>query len=245
MWYYEENGQQRGPVDTDTFAGLVRNRTVTPSTRIWRSGMAAWQPYADTLAVDDAANGTCRYCGKTFRRADLLDFNGTLVCADCKPLFVQQLKENAEISAHLDFHYAGFWVRVGATLLDGLITSVVQYAVIIPVSLLSADGHSSAGGVLQAMGGVFALCFVYGFGFLYQTLPLVKWGATPGKLACGLRVVRSDGAPITFGRATGRFFANALSGMMLGVGYLLVAFDGREHKALHDILCDTRVIYKR
>ena len=60
-------------------------------------------------------------------------------------------------------------------------------------------------------------------------------------MALGLKVIRSDGARITYGRAVGRFFAENLSGLILCIGYIMVAFDG-EKRALHDHICDTRVV---
>ena len=74
----------------------------------------------------------------------------------------------------------------------------------------------------------------------YTTYFLGEYSATPGKMACGLKVVRPDGEKISYGRAFGRFFAEFLSSIISGIGYLMVAFDG-EKRALHDRICDTRV----
>jgi uncharacterized RDD family membrane protein YckC len=63
-----------------------------------------------------------------------------------------------------------------------------------------------------------------------------RYAATLGKMACGLRVVMSDGGKVTYGRSLGRHFAKLLSGFMAG-------FDD-EKRALHDRICDTRVIKK-
>jgi len=48
---------------------------------------------------------------------------------------------------------------------------------------------------------------------------------------------------VTYLRAFARHFAEFLSGIILGIGYLMVAFD-REKRALHDHICNTRVIKK-
>ncbi|MCL1920328.1 MAG: RDD family protein [Kiritimatiellaeota bacterium] len=255
MWYYTEDGRQMGPVDEEAFADLVRRGAVTATTLVWRGGMAAWQPYG-AVAGEGAGDGQsvmCAHCGGMFAPDDLADFSGTRVCAACKPLFVQQFKENAQAAGRLGMRYAGFWIRVGATMLDGIISSVLSYAVIIPMTLLGAaagkGAAAAAGDValvaatltgLQLLTTLVSLCI----GALYYIIPLVKWGATPGKMVCGLKVVRSDGSPLTVGRAIGRYFGNVLSGMICYIGYLMVAFDQQERKALHDTLCDTRVIHK-
>ena len=81
---------------------------------------------------------------------------------------------------------------------------------------------------------------VYG---AYSIFFVGKYGATPGKMACKIKVVDETGAKIGYGRATGRFFAEFLSGLLCYIGYIMVAFD-EEKRALHDRICNTRVIYK-
>ena len=68
-------------------------------------------------------------------------------------------------------------------------------------------------------------------------------GATVGKLALGLRVVRDDGARLSFLRATGRHFPKIIITPLipLAIGYLMAAFTDRK-RALHDIIADTLVI---
>ncbi|MBS3800254.1 MAG: RDD family protein, partial [Thioalkalivibrio sp.] len=59
----------------------------------------------------------------------------------------------------------------------------------------------------------------------------------------GLRVVDFDGERISFARATGRHFASILSGLTLGIGYIMVAFT-RRRQALHDLIAQTLVVRK-
>ena len=68
-------------------------------------------------------------------------------------------------------------------------------------------------------------------------------GATLGKMALGLRIVRFDGTQLSFGRATARHFAKYMVTPMvpLAIGYAMAAFTNRK-RALHDILADTLVI---
>ena len=67
--------------------------------------------------------------------------------------------------------------------------------------------------------------------------------ASPGKLAIGIKVVRSDGETISFLRGFGRYFGYMLSGVILCIGYLMAAFTDRK-QALHDMICDTVVVDK-
>ena len=62
-------------------------------------------------------------------------------------------------------------------------------------------------------------------------------------MACGLRVIVSDGSKVSYWRAFGRYWAKILSGLILAIGYIMAGFDS-EKRALHDHICNTRVIRK-
>jgi uncharacterized RDD family membrane protein YckC len=81
-------------------------------------------------------------------------------------------------------------------------------------------------------------------GCSYETFFMAKMAATPGKMAVGLKVIRPDGSPVSVGRAAGRYFAKILSTIILLIGYIMAGFDSQK-RALHDMICDTRVIKSR
>ena len=62
------------------------------------------------------------------------------------------------------------------------------------------------------------------------------------KKALGLSVTDLSGNRIGFGRATGRYFAKILSGLILLIGFIMVAFTQRK-QGLHDMLAGT-LVYK-
>jgi uncharacterized RDD family membrane protein YckC len=70
-----------------------------------------------------------------------------------------------------------------------------------------------------------------------------RFGATPGKMACKIQIVTDDGGKVPYSRALGRYFAKWISSMILGIGFLMAAFDD-EKRTLHDRICETRVIRK-
>jgi uncharacterized RDD family membrane protein YckC len=95
-----------------------------------------------------------------------------------------------------------------------------------------------------AMGAFFAgLAFSLVLPVIYNTVMVGRFGATLGKMACGLQVVGPDGEPISYGRALGRTVAEWLSGIICWIGYIMVAFD-EEKRSLHDRIASTRVIIK-
>lgn len=172
----------------------------------------------------------CSECGMEFSDDELIRIADTQVCAKCKPIIVQRLREGVTLDGEMV--YAGFWIRVGAKIIDAIILTVVTFALGFLVNFIVR--HTVAGAILQNI-----ISSV--LGIFYTIYFLGKYSATPGKMACGLKVVRPDGEGISYARACGRFFAELLSSMILCIGYILVAFD-EEKRALHDRICDTRVI---
>jgi uncharacterized RDD family membrane protein YckC len=125
--------------------------------------------------------------------------------------------------------YAGFWRRVAAVLLDGLIIG----AVTAPFTF----GMSSGNRYSATYSSVSTVVW-----WLYSALmESSAKQATLGKMALGIRVTDLDGNRIGFGKATGRHFAKILSALILGIGFLMAAFTEKK-QALHDILAGTLVV---
>jgi uncharacterized RDD family membrane protein YckC len=70
-----------------------------------------------------------------------------------------------------------------------------------------------------------------------------QYGATPGKLALGLKVVDVDGCKVGYIKALGRCLSEIVSAIPFAFGYIIAAFD-TEKRTLHDRICGTRVIVK-
>ena len=141
---------------------------------------------------------------------------------------------------------AGFWKRVAAYLIDSLIVGVVGAVIggllgaVLGVALLSGDAGAGAAFLLQAVVQLVSLAITAAY---YAGFHASRNQATLGKMAIGIKVVRTDGARISLLRAVGRYFAALLSGLILCIGYLMAAFTERK-QGLHDMLCDTLVVDK-
>jgi uncharacterized RDD family membrane protein YckC len=130
--------------------------------------------------------------------------------------------------------YAGFWRRVAAFLLDGLLLGVVT----VPLSL-ALGGDDTA--FTPRDSGASTISTVIAW-LYYALMESSAKQATVGKMALGIMVTDLEGRRIGFGRATGRYFAKILSGLILGIGFLMAAFTQRK-QALHDMLAGT-LVYK-
>lgn len=142
--------------------------------------------------------------------------------------------------------YAGFWARAAAFVIDCVIVWFlrlgVRFALFLSFGLFSDKNPLDATLLFQYS---WKDGLLYAAGALYFVLCTYYAGATLGKKALNLRVVSADSKPLTFidvlfRETIGRF----LSSFVLGFGYLLAGITV-EKKALHDMLCDTRVIYAK
>jgi len=245
-WYYAENNQQKGPVTDEGLEALVASGVVTPATLVWYAGMPEWKPYSavkgtapPSMAVP-AERAFCSQCGKQFASHELVNVSGALVCGTCKPTFVQQLREGTVVAGGR--RYAGFWLRFAAILIDGIILNIA----IAPIRILLVGSFmGSMTDPWEAYRGVGLLAQFLGLVLMlaYESWFLVNKGATLGKMACGLQVIRASGGEITWGLAIGRFFARLVSYFTCFIGFVIAGFDN-EKRTLHDRMCDTRVIRK-
>ncbi len=142
----------------------------------------------------------------------------------------------------------GFWIRFVAYLLDAFIVSIaagVIVGIFIAIVLVSDESIDDSNDSFFIIGStiVMVLALIV-INWLYEALMTSSpRGATLGKQALGLRIVRADGAQLSFGRATARHFLKVMITPLvpLAIGYLMAAFTARK-RALHDFLADTLVI---
>ena len=131
--------------------------------------------------------------------------------------------------------YGGFWLRVVARIIDTVIIAIAL-GVIEFVSRGVLDDYDTPGEE-----GFWTLVWFVGHWLYFASLHASEWQATLGKRVVGLRVTNLQGQRISFGRATGRYFAEILSALILLIGYLMVAFTERK-QGLHDMLASTLVV---
>jgi uncharacterized RDD family membrane protein YckC len=150
--------------------------------------------------------------------------------------------------------YAGFWMRLLASIIDGVLLGIINIIILVPflglVGLTAAarasdtDMDSGSGGLMIALLSTYLISMlaVAVAGWLYFALmESSARGATLGKMALGLRVVDMNGSRIGFGRATGRYFGKIISAAILCIGFLMAAFT-QQKQALHDIMAGCLVV---
>jgi uncharacterized RDD family membrane protein YckC len=148
--------------------------------------------------------------------------------------------------------YGGFWIRFLAHLIDHVILSAVAaplfFITVLPSIIRIAhqaerDQEPSPELIIAIVSSAFvyiALAFVGQW--LYEALLTSSaWQGTLGKRVLRLKVVDEAGNRISFGRATGRFFAKILSSMFFCIGFIMIGFTERK-TGLHDMLAGTKVL---
>jgi uncharacterized RDD family membrane protein YckC len=153
------------------------------------------------------------------------------------------------------YRFGGFWIRFVARLIDGILVGIAGFIITLPLTFLGIGGAAVAinpndpTSAVAAMPGFIGLALISGLIRLalqlaYEVYFLTTRGATLGKIALGLKVIRTDGGPITMQLAVARVFASILSGLILAIGYIIAGFDPQK-RSLHDRLCNTYVIYSK
>jgi uncharacterized RDD family membrane protein YckC len=162
--------------------------------------------------------------------------------------------------------YAGFWKRFVAYILDKLIIGFVEAIIFIPVLMIIFIGFFSHRGfgrhetftsianhpfhnvLPPEMFALFILVLIpiallnlIGVWLYFSLMESSAKQATLGKIIMSIKVVDSDGKRISFGKASGRFFGKILSGLILGLGFIMAGFTERK-QALHDILANCLVV---
>jgi uncharacterized RDD family membrane protein YckC len=187
----------------------------------------------------------CSQCGRTFAHSDVVQIAGSWVCGDCKPKYLSRVMASGGGASALGWHYGGFWIRVGARLIDGFLLGIVQASLALAFFGVFAAEFRPNLIASQSLGLRMSYQILsYAIGFLYEVFFLHYRGATLGKMALGLKVVRSNGESLGWGICIARYFMNFVSALILGIGYFMAGFDS-EKRALHDRVCDTRVVYKQ
>ena len=131
-----------------------------------------------------------------------------------------------EFTPHDDALPGGFWIRVLAFILDGLL---LKGALIV----LSSSSRTP----LVFVNLLAPLAY---FALFHSS----EWQATPGKKFFRLKVVNALGDRVGFALACTRFFFTIISALMLGVGFVVAAFDPQK-RTLHDRWTGTFVVAER
>jgi len=256
QWYYANSkNETQGPVDARIIREKLASGELKPTSLVWHEGMAEWQPLAPLQAELSAADAPATPVPSPVEHPATSPPEPASPYA--APSSTLSVGDGTVASSGDEIVYAGFWKRVAANVIDGLLVNAVSFALmmivgpIFGISAIAMLGIPEGGWAnpdMAAVGFTAAEAIVQ-LALMALTMAYFAWFhsshnmATLGKMAVGIKVVRPDGTPITLARGIGRYFAFMLSSFTLGIGLLMAAFTGRK-QALHDMICDTLVVDK-
>jgi uncharacterized RDD family membrane protein YckC len=205
-------------------------------------------PKCGTQLADDAA--FCTNCGQAIQRTPSAVYPSPAAPPPPPPQPVEQQSappvwQTSQVSRP-PVAYAGFWLRVVAYIIDAMILGIVGVGAFFP--LFRANIHAFTAenpwevytSVSRPLLAIRLLALMLSW-IYYASMESSTWQATLGKKILGLKVTDLAGNRISFARASGRFFGKVLSGMILGIGFLMAGFTARK-QALHDILAGCLVL---
>ncbi|HYM85565.1 MAG TPA: RDD family protein [Pseudoxanthomonas sp.] len=261
-WYYADAERQRqGPLTAEELAQRFHQGKLRLDTLVWRDGLAEWQPLRDftgELALHQAPAETfytpiepVPASASSLEPAPGFSGGGARVDSPYAPPSATLTSDEA-FYAGGEVVNAGFWKRVAAYLIDafviGIVTQMVQLVVMGLFFGISASSMSNPETMFASGTGILFILALYLVPLAmnaayYAAFHASSKQATLGKMAVGIKLVRTDGTRISLARGIGRYFASILSGLILGIGFVMAAFTERK-QGLHDMICDTLVVDK-
>jgi uncharacterized RDD family membrane protein YckC len=249
QWYYATQNQRQGPVSDSEFQRLALQGIIAADTLVWRQGMPNWQPYAQIAPTLPPPLLSPEPVAGQLQPNLSLDPGLTPGASQPAQTYLAPSDRSlAGVTLRSNFRYAGFWIRFVAKIIDVLIIYLLGFLASMVVNMFFFKGFvfdlndpGTLGELLRQEAVLLPLGLLIGISF--DLFFLRKYSATPGKLALGLKVIRSDGSQISAGRIVGRYFSEKINIFIMDLGYIIAAFDD-EKRALHDHLCDTRVVRK-
>jgi uncharacterized RDD family membrane protein YckC len=212
------DGAEYGPASLDELKRWIGDGRVAGFTQVWRSDLALWTPAARCAELQQA---------------------------------LARLQASVAPAAGRELRAAGFWLRLGAYMLDRVILVMLFGAIcqwkhwVLPVlpEVLNEETYRQ---FMEQFQPIFhqALLWTLGLWVLYDFLFNGTFGATPGKMAVGAKIIGADGSPAGYGRALVRSLVARLTEILFCIGYLVI-LARPDKRGLHDLLAGTRVVLQR
>ncbi|MBR6378852.1 MAG: RDD family protein [Fibrobacter sp.] len=240
-WFYidesiTEGERRQGPYTLDEIFGFVQAKKITDETLVWHSGEENWKPWKDTLEAKTHAS----------REEALQDA-------------IEQLLKQTQAGKH----YAGFFVRLVAYIIDNAIVGLFGGIVLLIMTKMHYLDLEKLQGLAaaflddptstEAMNNFFNAPGMWWFMLICSILQAIyfifftgKFSATPGKMLFKIRIESAQGEKMTWGLSCVRYMGSIFTQFTLtlyGLGYLIVCIDPKR-RALHDWIARTRVVYK-
>jgi uncharacterized RDD family membrane protein YckC len=193
----------------------------------------------------------CSACGQPMATTSAVPPPGATPILTAPPSYAPPAQTSWQAPIARPVAYAGFWLRFVAWFIDRIVLQFAGSIITLPFAasvgireFLRTHPTSPEDFIplFENMRKFFLIILALEW-LYYALLESSAWQATLGKKALGLEVTDLAGVRITFGRATGRYFARYISFFTIGIGYIMAGFTQKK-QALHDMIAGTLVIRK-
>ena len=252
QWYYSDAQRaQHGPVTADELAALHGRGQLPPDALVWREGMSAWRPWREMMGEVIAGSSPGTASATPVDDGAFVPYAETERSVYAPPL--ARLEAAPDRAPTGRIVHGGLWKRFAARMVDGIVVAMVLYALWLPLVFLGGGLDQPPGDPAAGAAATVLVLLIYPLSLL---IPMVYYGwmqssgrqATLGKLAVGIKVVRSDGRPVSFWRSALRELMYGLFGMVTcGIGPLIIGVmvaATERSQGLHDMASDTLVVDK-
>lgn len=211
--HIHRNGQNYGPYSLEELREYLASGHVARHDLAWYEGAEQWLPIDKTPALAAVLHAAFAPSPAAPRAAQ---------AADGLPSFLAMETQ------------AGFWRRSVAWLIDQLVVVGALWIVFLLILFIDHRRYIESQPLWAAALGILAPWLYFA---LQESGPAQ---ATLGKRLLGIQVTDAQGLPIGLGRASARYFAKALSWLVLGIGFIMAGFTAHK-QALHDLVAGTQV----
>lgn len=265
-YWYGIDGERLGPVSLADIQAMVREGRLRPTDYIWNEQHEVWTRVTDFLSgIGDGRTASPRPSGDAgfegttgppdesdadFEHGDTSHDWGAAAGKRYGSAYVHEDSEFGYASATQQTReFAGFWIRLGAHIIDSFVLGAAGLVWFIFASMLgwmdaflaldSAVDPTDFSAYLDSMPwsfwlGGFVISWIYEAGFISSS-----WMATPGKKLMGIVVVNYEGERCGFGQATLRIVMKTIFTQMTGgLAYLAIAFTEKK-QGVHDLIAQT------
>lgn len=270
-WYYVERGESIGPVDEATIRQRVRDGLLNRDSLVWKDGMPEWTHAGEAAGLmpppipkpspptpppvpqsQQAINGGASVAPES-PQGEAPAFSEP--SPPGHDVYLPPSKEVIDLDAINPvappqspagddcLSYAGFWKRLAGLVIDYIIMFAAMFALFFALGLLLASGGAMDTYSAEDWEAIGNCCSFLAFWLYFAGMESSRHQGTLGKMALGIKVTDLSGQPIGFGRACGRHFSKIISGIILGIGYLIAAFTPKK-QALHDMIAGCLVVNK-
>jgi uncharacterized RDD family membrane protein YckC len=257
-WYFNHNDEQVGPMTAGEMKEAAKRGKLLPTDLVWREGMEDWveatkiRGLLPKLDADDAPSEVApKRATPAKPRVE--------AAPEAKKKSAFKKEEDEDDDVIEDFEeadeededsprpkkkkkkkrhgaYVGLWRRFCAAMADGMLMWIVVIGLSVMLGVVfDAKKDRDEASVV----GMILLVVIIGMNVMM--IYMEGQGATPGKLAMGIKVVGEDGNPIGFGKAFLRQFGKGLSALFLYIGFLLALFNPEKQTA-YDFALGTFVV---